>query len=132
MPIFKCLSLLAVLAMCLGVSGGCAPAEEAEPAEGAASIQPKEPAQMAEPESAAEAPMEPEGVTAESLVGTTWAIADYTVTFEPDGVVRFNSGSEGSWALADDTITITVAGEETVVQIEDDRLMHNGMALQQQ
>jgi hypothetical protein len=75
---------------------------------------------------------EPEGITAETLPGTTWAIADYTVTFEDGGVIRFNSGSEGTWTLEADTITISVAGADTIIKVDGESLMHDGMALERQ
>jgi len=117
--------LVALVAALLMVHAGCAPAEDAGAAQ---SDTMAEPSAATETTPAAEA-MEPKG---DPLVGTTWAIADYTVTFEADGVLRFNSGSEGTWTRGDDTITLSVVGEEMVINVEGDALSYNGTALEQQ
>ncbi len=132
MPTFKCLTMMLFVSS-IAFWGGCAPAEDAEGAD-APGVSGSEAVEMVAtgPIESSETENENGGITAESLVGTTWAIADYSVTFEADGVVRFNSGSAGTWSLADDTITIAAAGEETIITVDGDVLMHNGLALEQQ
>jgi len=124
MPILKCLTNLFVFVVCLACVVGCAPVEDDTGGESPDGDSEKMVA--SEPIS----DVEPDGITADSLVGSTWAIADYTVTFEGDGVVSFNSGSKGTWSLVDGTITIGVAGEETIISVEGNQLMHDGMALE--
>jgi hypothetical protein len=126
MPIFKCLTNLFVFVACLAFFVGCAPVEENPDSESPEDT--SEEMVVSEPL----ADEEPDGITADSLVGSTWAIADYSVTFEGDGVVSFNSGSKGSWSLIDETITIGVADEETIISVDGDQLMHDGMALERQ
>lgn len=134
MPFLKKSNVWVSLVACVVLLNGCAPVEEESGTEADApdvetiTISAPEP-----PATPAPAP-EPEPVAASTnwLIGTTWAIADYTVTFQENGVVRFNSGSEGTWALAGETITISVAGEDTVITVDGDRLTHDGMTLERQ
>ena len=128
MPIFKSFTYVLVVMSMIGFAG-CAPVEE-EPVTEPSDATVSGPAEVTSPAAAPEPA--PSGLTAESLTGTTWAIADYSVTFEADGIVSFNSGSKGTWSLADGTITISAAGEDTVIGIDGDSLTQNGMTLERQ
>lgn len=133
MPILKCFTLLFALAACVTFVAGCAPAEDAAGTDDSGAA-PSEPMEMVAAASTSDASLSEASAafTSESLTGTTWAIADYSVTFEDEGVVSFNSGSKGTWSFADETITIAAAGEEIIVTVEGDQLMHNGLALERQ
>jgi len=128
MPILKSVTYV-LTAMCMVAFAGCAPVEE-DPETDASGAAASGPAEVVSPTSTSEP--DPIGITTESLTGTTWAIADYSVTFEADGVVSFNSGSKGTWSLTDGTITIAAADEETVIGVDGDTLTHNGMTLERQ
>ena len=131
MPILKCFTTIFAVAACMTFAAGCAPAED-EAGTDTSGAAPSAPMEMATSTSDASLTEASGAFTTETLTGTTWAIADYSVTFEDESVVSFNSGSKGAWSLADATITITAAGEEIVITIEGDQLMHNGLALEQQ
>ncbi len=133
MPILKYFTMLFAVAACVTFAAGCTPAED-EAGTDTSGAAPSEPMEMVAAASTSDASLtEGSGAfTTESLTGTTWAIADYSVTFEEEGVVSFNSGSKGTWSLADETITIAAAGEEIIITVEDDQLMHNGLALERQ
>jgi len=73
-----------------------------------------------------------EALDAESLAGTTWSVADYTVAFEDDGVVTFNGNSKGTWSVEGTTITLEVAGETTAIEIDGDGLTQDGVPLARQ
>jgi hypothetical protein len=79
MPSLKIFTIL-LTAICCAAAIGCTPPETEAPT--------NPPAQTpAEPDMEAE-PAEPEpsaALDAESLVGTTWTVADYTIAFEDDG-----------------------------------------------
>lgn len=103
-----------------------------EPAESATADTEAAPQNDAPVESSAPIEAEPSALTTESLVGTTWTLADYSIAFAPDGAVSLNGSAKGTWTVNADTIKVSAAGEEISISIKGGQLFHNGLPMQRQ
>lgn len=141
-----------VCAGTVAIAMGCTPQEEDQPEDDAGALQiavpptvtapdpadtpapgvESQPQSEAPPESNAPIEAEPTALTTESLVGTTWKLADYSLAFAPDGAVSLNDSAKGTWTIDADTIKVSAAGEEITINVKGGQLFHNGMPMQRQ